>query len=412
MRVLHVVQGYWPAIGGTELLIQRVSEELAARFADEVTVFTTNCYNGEGFWNPRAPRMQPGWEVINGIQIRRFPVLSYISAGFRPIQKIWYSLRLPRHDLIRTLFGGPIIPGLHKAISNFPADIVVASSFPLMHMYEALRGARASKKPIVFHGGLHPQDQWGFDRDMIYSAIKQANYYIANTYYEKYYLERRGIPGDKIIVIGVGVDPEAFKQVTVTKARSILGLPQKGPIIGYIGQIGSHKGIETLLEAMPFVWREFPESTLIIAGGKTSYANRIEQIVNSKLIAFKDRIKLFYNFDSKIKPFLFASLDIFVYPSGFESFGIAFLEAWAAKKPVIGCSRGAIPWVISAGHDGLLVEYRNSRALSEAILHLLYNPDWAALLARAGYEKMIQRYTWRVIAQKFREVYQLAIRSQ
>ena len=28
MRVLHVTQGYWPAMGGTELVIQRVSEEL------------------------------------------------------------------------------------------------------------------------------------------------------------------------------------------------------------------------------------------------------------------------------------------------------------------------------------------------------------------------------------------------
>ena len=42
LRVLHVVQGYAPAVGGTERVIQRLSEELVARYGDEVTVFITN----------------------------------------------------------------------------------------------------------------------------------------------------------------------------------------------------------------------------------------------------------------------------------------------------------------------------------------------------------------------------------
>lgn len=406
MRILHVTQGYWPAIGGTEHLIQRISEEMVAQFSDEVTVFTTNCFNGEGFWNPRAPRMKPGWEVINGVKICRFPVMSHVSALFRPIQKIWYRLRLPRHDLMRTIFAGPLIPKLSKEIRGYPADVVGASSFPLMHMYDALKGAKTSNKPLVFHGGLHPQDKWGFERAMIYSAINKADHYIANTQYEKHFLELRGIPKDKITVIGVGVDPESFNLVSESKARELLRLPESGPIIGFVGQIGYHKGIETLLKAMPRVWREFPNSTLLIAGARTSYVHDIEQIIATELSPYRERIRLILNFDNEIKPLIYQSLDVFVYPSGFESFGIAFLEAWAAKKPVIGCRRGAIPWVVNAGEDGLLIEYRNPRALAEAILHLLYNPNWATSLAQSGYEKTCKHYTWQAVARKFRQVYQ------
>ena len=72
MKILQVTQGYWPAIGGTELLIQRVSEELVQQFGDEVTVFTTNCFNGEGFFNPALPRLPAGSEEIRGVRIRRF----------------------------------------------------------------------------------------------------------------------------------------------------------------------------------------------------------------------------------------------------------------------------------------------------------------------------------------------------
>ena len=42
MKILHVTQGYSPAVGGVEWLIQQVSEELVRSFGDDVTVFTTH----------------------------------------------------------------------------------------------------------------------------------------------------------------------------------------------------------------------------------------------------------------------------------------------------------------------------------------------------------------------------------
>ena len=83
MKILHVTQGYFPAIGGTEFLIQKISEELTRQFNDEVTVFTTNCYSGEAFYTPTLPRMQTGWEELNGVKIQRFPVRAWISQLIR-----------------------------------------------------------------------------------------------------------------------------------------------------------------------------------------------------------------------------------------------------------------------------------------------------------------------------------------
>jgi hypothetical protein len=186
MKILHIVQGYSPAIGGTEHLIQKISETLTHQFGDEVTVFTSNCYNGEGFWNPRMPTMVAGISEINGVKIHRFPVKSQVSQAIRPIQKIFFQLNLPYNDWLRTYFGGPIIPNLARNIAEFPADVVAASSFPLMHMFDALKGARKGKKAIVFHGGLHPQYIWGFDRKNIYHAIDQVDIYLANTDFERY----------------------------------------------------------------------------------------------------------------------------------------------------------------------------------------------------------------------------------
>src|SRR5580765_5389822 len=132
MRVLHVTQGYWPAMGGTELVIQRVSEELVSRFHDDVTVFTTDCYSGEAFFNRRLPRMPVGWEERHGVKIRRFHVESRVSGVVRRLQVPFWRYRLPGNESLRFLAQGPIIRGLRDDIAAHPSDVIAASSFPLM----------------------------------------------------------------------------------------------------------------------------------------------------------------------------------------------------------------------------------------------------------------------------------------
>jgi len=405
MKILHVTQGYFPALGGTEMVIQRVSEELTRQFGDEVTVFTTNCYSGEAFFTPGLERMPAGEECINGVHVRRFPVRSRVSWLFRKVQGSAYRLRLPGNQYLRLWAGGPIVPGLQQAIEQEDAEVIAASSFPLMHMFVALRAARQTRRPCVLIGGLHPQDAWGFDRPMIYQAISRADAYIAYTEYEAEYTVSRGVPPEKIRVAGAGVDLEPFAAYTQSAARRHLGVPSDVPLVGFIGQIGGHKGVDVLLKAMPRVWEAVPEAHLLIAGARTLFAARLERILESWDTAQRNQIILHYNFPNEEKPALFAALDVFAYPSGYESFGIAFVEAWAARKPVIGCWRGAVPWVVHPGRDGLLVPFQNPEALAEAIILLLHNPALRAALGEAGYRKAAAKYNWPSVAQQFRDVY-------
>lgn len=407
MKILHVTQGYLPAIGGTELLIQRVSEELVRQFGDQVTVFTTNCLSAEAFLDSKAPRLPVGWDEINGVRVHRFPVSSRISNLFRLPQYIAYHLRLPLNDYLRTFSRGPLIPGLAQAIRRFPSDLVAASSFPLWHMYAALDGARASNRPSVLHGGLHPDDAWGFQRPMIYQAIRRATYYIANTAFEAGYVIARGALPERVFTVGVGVDPEPFDTIIPAEAKRRLGLNDE-PLIAFIGQLGAAKGVDTLLQAMPLVWQIVPKARCLIAGNRTRFTERLENIIQDWRT--EDRQKLIWrlNFADEDKPWLFCAADVVAYPSGYESFGIAFLEAWAAGKPVIGCRRGSTPWVISSNRDGLLIDYHNTDMLAEAIILLLRNPGWAQSLGKVGHTKVIQQYTWTQVARRFRHVYAVA----
>ena len=188
------------------------------------------------------------------------------------------------------------------------------------------------------------------------------------------------------------------------EAKWRLGFDRR-PVVGFIGQLAQHKGIDTLLRAMPAVWRYEPEVNLLIAGGRTLFADRVEQIVREWPDAFRRRTRIHLGFPEEQKPELFAAIDVLACPSAFESFGITYLEAWAAGKPVIGARAGAVPTVIDEGVDGLLVDYDDDLALAREVVDLVREPSRAIRMGEAGRAKVLARYAWPLIADQYRRVY-------
>ncbi len=298
--------------------------------------------------------------------------------------------------------------GLKRAILSYPTDLIVAASFPLKHMFESLDSGRKSQRPVALIGAMHPLDLWGFGRPMIIKAIQSSDAYIALSTYERDYLIQKGISREKIAVIGVGIDPDRLSIMDKSQSKASLGLANQ-KVVGFIGQIAHHKGVGCLVDAMKIVWRFFPDVMLLIAGARRGFANQIEKEINDWPREWQNRVVIKYDFEEKEKPFLFNAVDVFVYPSGFESFGIAYLEAWSARKPVIGTWEGAIPSVVSSGKDGLLVDYLDEDELAEAIMTLLGHPAYAQKLGNSGYQKVLQKYTWPQVTAKYREVFSTLI---
>jgi len=247
MKVLHVVQGYFPAIGGAERLIQMVSEKLVANHGDDVTVYTTPAYNCELFWRTDQPSLPIGEETLRGVKVRRFPVFNRFSRLRRKLSDFTTRHRLPRNDYFRTLFGGPLIPGLTAAIACSGADVIGASSFPLMHMYYAVNGGLKGRIPVVLNGCIHISDAWGFERPMIYRAIRQADAYIALTAFERDILIGRNIDPESITPIGVGVDPDPYQKGDGATLRRRFRFGDD-PVVTFVGQQVPHKGIDVVID--------------------------------------------------------------------------------------------------------------------------------------------------------------------
>ncbi len=411
MKILHVVQGYTPAIGGTERVIQILSEKLVERYADQVTVYTTIGYNCEIFWRRDQPSLPAGLTTINGVTVRRFPVFNYFNRLRLLLAGSTYKLHWPYNDYFRLLNNGPLIPSLTSEIARAGAEVIAASSFPLMHMLYAVTGGRRAHTPVILIGGIHSADAWGFDSALIYRTMRKADRAVAYTTFERDFLITKGVPAEQISVIGLGVEPAAFVAASGAALRQEYGWGDD-PVVAYIGQQVEHKGIDTLLAAMRHVWPEYPTARLLIAGSRTTYTTTLESLINQLPPEWRSRVRHVHNFDEAMKPSLFAACDIFTYPSAYESFGLTLLEAWAAGRPVVACREGAPGSIVAPEQDGLLAKYHDPIELAHALKTLLASPERQKQMGTAGQEKVLAEYTWDIVADRFRTTYQTVLQQK
>ena len=409
MEVLHVVQGYFPARGGTEFLFQQVSERLVRQYGDRVTVYTTHGYNTGFFVDPVQPAIpHSDNEMVGGVAIKRFPVNRTIAPRISQLQHTAYDGGWPLNDVLRTLYHGPISWPMLRAVVGARADVLLASSFPLLHMYYAALGRRYNRVPLLYHGALHPEDDWNFGRPIIYRAIAQCDIYLANTTYERDHIVAHGFPANRVRIASPGVDPAPFQAADGRALRRELGW-ENVPVIAYVGQRAEHKGIDDLYAAMRHVWTRLPEARLIVAGARTPFSHHLDAMLEAFAPAERDRIHVIEDFDDDEKAEIYAACDVFASASGSESFGITFLEAWAAGKPVIGCRSGAIPTVIDEWRDGLLVPYRAPLQLASALLELLLDDGARERMGQRGREKVLAHHTWDMSVRRFRDAYEAAV---
>jgi glycosyltransferase involved in cell wall biosynthesis len=404
MKILHVVHAYPPSVGGCQTLVERLSRVLAEDHGDCVTVFTTVARNTEHFVQDDGMALPRGEEVRDGVRVRRFPVFNGLTRQRMLLASLGYRFRLPGNELFRTWLNGPIVPGLSQAIAVSGAEVVMASAFPLWHMYAALRGARRGSLPIVLMGALHVEDEWNFDRKMIFRAIRCADAYVALTEFERNHVLSRGAVPGKTHVVGGGVEVGDFQQASGEKLRAGLNIGAE-KVVALVSKQVERKRFDLLIEAMVKVRQIHPEAHLVLAGGTTPFSESLLSLIQASGTQAAARTHLLSDLSEAEKAEALAACDVFALPSTRDSFGLVFLEAWACSKPVVGVSAGAIPSVVRHEVDGLLVAPDDPHALAAAIVRLLDDPALARSLGAAGFEKVRSAHSWEKVAEQYRSIY-------
>ncbi|HEX6488858.1 MAG TPA: glycosyltransferase family 4 protein [Candidatus Dormibacteraeota bacterium] len=391
MRLLVLVHGYPPAVGGVEFAVRDLAERLVARHGFDVTVLTTNAFTNENFRDRRLPTVPiRADEVQNGVRVRRFAVDTRWAPPLRVAQGVAWRLRLPGNDRLRTLYQGPIAPALRRAAAATPADAVFAASFPLNHLNYAFRPDRL---PVVLLGAVHPEDAWGYHRPNLLALSRRAAATVALTPGERRWLVDHGAPEERTHCIPEGIDPAT---ATLGAFRAERGLGPGDFVIAYVGQQGSHKGIDVLIRALP----RLPDARLVIAGSVTPYSAEIRRLARGD-----ERVILLDGVDERLKASIMADCDVFASPSAYESFGITTLEAWAQSKPVVLGDGPAQRELTDGGRLGVLVPYGQVEPLAGALQELAASPARRRELGEAGRRRLLERYTLDAVVDRYHELF-------
>lgn len=154
-----------------------------------------------------------------------------------------------------------------------------------------------------------------------------------------------------------------------------------------VGRLHAQKGYDLLLYALKPVFEKYSDWSMDIYG---------EGGDRPMLEGLRDELGLagnvnFRGFSTNIQ-YEYAHASFYVMSSRFEGFPMVLLEAMACGLPIVSfdCPNG--PADLLAGDAGLLVEAGNIKALSEAIIRMIENPDKREMYAKNGLCK-IRQYT-------------------
>jgi glycosyltransferase involved in cell wall biosynthesis len=403
VKVAHVIQRYWPSIGGAERYFQELSERLV-RDGHQVTVYTTDVWDLEGFWARGKTTVPLIEEEHNGVLIRRFPVrhlpLSTLAFPFlRRLMVLLSDLSIVPVSMLYPLATlAPWMPGLGERL-RIPEErynLVHAACIPFDALiHAAWQMAQAQDVPFVMTPLVHVDEPGCRQVGKYYSMRHQiqmmhaSDAVIVQTRLEGDYLAGREVPKERIIQIGMGVNPDELAGGDGRRFRQKHAI--QSPIVFCIGTAAYDKGTCHLVEAMRRLWQEGHQAVLVLAG---QVMDHFQSCFDALPREDRRRCRLLGVIGEEEKKDLLAAGGVFAMPSRTDSFGIVFLEAWMYGKPVIGAQAGGPQEIIEHGGDGLLVSFGDTEALAREIARLLNDRDLAHRLGMVGRRKTLERYTW------------------
>jgi len=225
-----------------------------------------------------------------------------------------------------------------------------------------------------------------------------------------------------------GVDTSQFSAAPDSRDE-----PKKKQLLLCVGRITPEKGLHIVIDAFNTLARKYPDLELCLIGQER--ITPAEFLVELSDDARVRSLKAFYpgSYQKKIMESLAPALSSRVFLSGhvshsemvskyydatiflnasyYETFGIPVAEAMACGLPVIAARAGGVPEIVEDGLSGLLVEPGDADALAAAVTKLLENKPLRDSLARAGRERVRERFNFDSIAGELAKLYRGMDRS-
>ena len=215
----------------------------------------------------------------------------------------------------------------------------------------------------------------------------------------KYYPFINGKPS-WIIYYGLSPYYLNYSDSNPNESKKKFNLPEKYVLC--VATLQPRKNIPFIIDVMKLFWLKYPQKNgihLVLVGNKGWFFNDIMEKIQNPLIS--SRIHFTGYIDESELPGIYASANVFVYPSLYEGLGLPPLEAMACGTPVIVSDRSSLPEII--GEAGIALPLEIDLWLEE--IHRIVEDDNYSKTLQAKGKAHVKSFTWESCAQKVIDSY-------
>lgn len=302
--------------------------------------------------------------------IKAFPILENNTGLLHSILKLNNLLKNNHFDVIHTHLSHDLwtmVPAMKLSHSK-------ARLFLTKHMGSSVR------KKDIFHKYLYNK----------VDCIFAVSNYVKDSILHTCPVDQRRV---SVLHDAISVSLFNKNKYDKTLTRKEFKLPENCIIIGMVGRITPGKGHEDLLEAIKIIEEKTNKQIYFLIAGGASYG---EEKYEEKIHALASELKIldkviFIGFQKDVAKIM-SIMDILVFPSHLESFGITLLEAMAMELPIIASNNAGIPDIIKDGETGILIPPKDPTALSGAIIKLAGDLRLCKKLGAAGRKRVEESF--------------------
>ncbi len=275
----------------------------------------------------------------------------------------------PNFVLKRFLFNQQV-PRRVRSMESF--DIVVGfdcdgyrlkTSGPYIVSVKGVLADEAKQEKGIVRRLLCLQAKWEMKNVKKADIVVATSQHCRKTIQESY----RIYPG-KIRVIPELIDLEEWEWLLAEAADR---QDKKGVIVLTVCRMYPRKNLGLLLRAWKKIKEREPDARLRIVGTGQEYRR---WLALAKELQLGESVIFLGSRARKELAEEYKNCDIFCLPSRQEGFGIVFLEAMAAGKPIVAVRAAAVPEVVRQSKEGFLVSPDDPNALASALLRLIGEP--------------------------------------
>jgi glycosyltransferase involved in cell wall biosynthesis len=211
---------------------------------------------------------------------------------------------------------------------------------------------------------------------------------------------------DKILILHNGVDLVQFdpEKTDRNKIRREFEFNDSEIVIGMLARFTIGKGHEEFLWAAKELNKHYHNLKFLIVGeasrGENDYAEGIKKLAKE----YNLENVIFAGFRSDI-PDVLSAMDIFVFPSHSEAFGIALVEAMAMAKPSVCADANGILDIAVDNETSLLFENKNGEDLFKKISILIESTEKRERFGKAARQRAIRLFDMELSTDRVVEIY-------